>query len=220
MTIISIDFSILYPGVCICKDFKDFKWVSVVNSKITKAYRKKLDDLEISYPDLKILYTNTVRSKHAHYHITERIKLVNYFEIITLLIKELKPHIQKGETIICLEGISFGSSGNALVDISQATGILKQALLNELIDLDFEKFFIFSPGELKNAIECKGNAGKLDIFNKFKEDPIIEEVKSSHLWKAANSEDWFVDNKDRVVSPIMDIVDSYLGVVKIHQLLK
>lgn len=219
MTIISIDFSILYPGVCICKDFKDFKWMSVINQKITKKSRKNLDDLEISYPNLKFLYTSTVRSKHEHYHITERIKLVNYFDLITLIVKELKNHIQKEETIICLEGISFGSSGNSLVDIAQATGILKQALLNELLDLDFEKFFIFSPGELKNAIGCKGNADKLDIYNKFKSDPIIEEVKNSHLWKAVNSEDWIVD-KDKVVSPIIDMIDSYLGVVKIYELLK
>ena len=42
MTIVSIDFSILYPGICIVKDFKDFKWSAIVNTKITKKEKENL----------------------------------------------------------------------------------------------------------------------------------------------------------------------------------
>ena len=78
---------------------------------------------------------------------------------------------------------------------------------------------MFSPGELKNAIECKGNAPKVDIFNAFKEKPIIESVKNSDLHNAVLKEDWMVTNKGDIVSPIMDMIDAYLGVTKIHSIL-
>ena len=77
MTIISIDFSILYPGVCICKDFKEYQWISVVNSNITKKHRSNLDDLVLKYPTVHIEYTESKRRKDEQYHVTERIKLHN-----------------------------------------------------------------------------------------------------------------------------------------------
>jgi Holliday junction resolvasome RuvABC endonuclease subunit len=220
MTIVSIDFSILYPGVCICKDFNQFKWLAVVNSSIRKKDRANFEYLTQNYSNIKILYLDSKRSKADEYHITERIKLTNYFELITKLTDEIAKELKdEKEIIVVLEGISFGSSGNSLVDIAQATGILKREISRKLLNLNLEKFFIFSPSELKNAIGCKGNANKLDIFNKFKSDPIIESVKTSDLYKVVNSEEWVIE-KDKILSPIIDMVDSFLGVVKIYQILK
>lgn len=220
MTIISIDFSILYPGICICKNFKEYKWTAVVNSKISKAHRKNLDDLDSKNPNLSFLYTISKREKKSQYHLTERIKLTNYLESISLILNYLKNEIKdKSDLLIVIEGISFGSSGNALIDISQSTGILKKDLLVELLDGDIDRLFIFSPGELKNSIGCKGNAKKGEIFAKFKTDPILESVKKSDLWKVVNKEDWLVDKKGNIISPIIDMVDSYLGVTKIYQIL-
>lgn len=220
MTIVSIDFSILYPGVCICRDFSQFKWLAVVNSNVRKKDKLNFDYLTENYPNIKILYLDSKRSKADEYHITERIKLTNYFELISKLTDEIAKEIKDDkEVIVVLEGISFGSSGNSLVDISQATGILKKEVARKLLNLNLEKFFIFSPSELKNAIGCKGNANKLDIFQKFKSDPIIEEVKKSDLYKAVNTEEWIIE-KDKILSPIIDMVDSFLGVAKIYQILK
>jgi hypothetical protein len=220
MTIISIDFSILYPGLCICRDFRDFKWLSIINTKISKKDKENIDLVLTKYPDLKIVHTQTKRSTQPEYHLTERVKLVNYLELINLIIENLKLLILPGEQIICsLEGISFGSSGNALVDISQATGMLKQKLVDEILDGDSSRFFVFSPGELKNAIGCKGNANKLDIFTKFSTSPILESVKDSDLFKLTTDEKWIVKDS-HVMSPFMDMIDSYLGIVKIKELSK
>lgn len=219
MTIVSIDFSILYPGVCICKDFKEFKWLAVINSKIRKKDQDNFDYLTKEYPNLKIIFTESTRSKDQQYHITERIKLSNYLELIDLVIKAIKEEVKEEKIIVVLEGISFGSSGNSLVDISQATGLLKGEIVKKLLDYKIENFFIFSPSELKNAIGCKGNATKIEILQKFKTDPIIESVKSSDLYKAVNSEDWIIE-KEKIISPIVDMVDSYLGITKVYQILK
>jgi Holliday junction resolvasome RuvABC endonuclease subunit len=219
MTIVSIDFSILYPGICIVKDFKDFKWSSIVNTKITKKERENLDALTKLYPNLSIGYTSSKRKTEAEYHMTERTKLVNYQELVDLIIKEILDKTDDDNIICAIEGISYGSKGNALVDISQSTGILKIKLIEEVLNNQHDRLFVFSPSELKNAIGAKGNAGKLDIFKKFKEDPVIEAVKDSDLFKAVNSQKW-IQNGEKIVSPIIDMVDSYLGVAKIYNLSK
>ena len=85
-----------------------------------------------------------------------------------------------------------------------------------MLNNQHERLFVFSPSELKNAIGAKGNAGKLDIFEKFKVDPILESVKDSDLFKAVNSQKWIIKG-DKITSPIIDMIDSYLGVVKIYQ---
>jgi Holliday junction resolvasome RuvABC endonuclease subunit len=219
MTIISLDFSILYPGVCVCKDFKKWTWIAVVNSNQTKKDLKNIEDLLLKYPSIKILSTLTRREKNQQYHITERNKLVNYLEASGLLIEEIKKNLEPEEDLlVSIEGISFGSKGNALVDISQATGIIKNKIVEEILGGDCSRFFVFSPSELKNAIGCKGNAKKTDVLNRFLEEPGIESVRSSDLYLAIQSEDWIREG-DLIRSPIMDMVDSYLGVVKIHQIL-
>jgi Holliday junction resolvasome RuvABC endonuclease subunit len=220
VTIVSIDFSILYPGVCICRDFKEFKWIAVANTDIRKKDQERLDWVNKTYPNIKILFTSTRRKKDPQYHITERIKLINYLELIDALISEIKKEVQNDQDLIfCLEGISFGSSGNSLVDISQSTGILKHQIITQILNNQHDRFFIFSPSELKNAIKCKGNANKHEILAKFKSDPIIETVKKSDLFKLLEKEDWVIE-KDKILSPIIDMTDSYLGVVKIYELLK
>jgi Holliday junction resolvasome RuvABC endonuclease subunit len=219
MTIVSIDFSILYPGICICKDFKEFKWLSVVNTKLRKADQENLDYLLKNYPKIRIEKTNTVRKTHPEYHITERVKLINYQELISKIITEVLHEVGDDEVIVAIEGISFGSKGNSLVDISQSTGILKHELLTRVLKNNADRLFIFSPSELKNAIGCKGNANKMDIFNQFKSEPQIEEIKSSDLYRAVNTEKWIVQG-DKILSPIIDMVDSVLGIIKIYQLSK
>ena len=221
MTIISLDFSVLFPGVCVCKDFKEFKWLAIVNSKLTKKKAKHLDDLCLKYPNISFSYTLSERKKDPKYHLTERNKLINYEESTDLLIDLIKSSVDlEDDLIVVIEGISFGSKGNALVDISQSTGIIRSKLVNQILKGDFDRFFVFSPGELKNAIGCKGNAGKGEIFDKFIDDPIIEAVKGSDLYEACITEEWIKDSKGNIESPIMDMVDSYLGAVKIYETLK
>lgn len=219
MTIVSIDFSILYPGVCFCKDFKEFKWLSVVNTKLKKADQTNLSYLLGKYPNIKIEKTTTIRKTHPEYHITERVKLINYKELVNKLVDEILREVGDDEVIIAIEGMSFGSKGNSLVDIAQSTGILRHELLTRVLKDNADRLFIFSPSELKNAIGCKGNANKMDIFNQFKTDPQIEALKDSSLYKAVHAENWIV-NGDKVVSPLIDMIDAYLGIVKIYQLLK
>ena len=220
MTIIGIDFSILYPSVCICKDFKEFKWLSIINAKLSKKGRANIDSLLEGKPNLFVFETSSTRTKSIEYHLTERSKLVNYVELINLLIKKIK-EITAGETdfLFSIEGMSFGSSGNALVDIAQSTGMLKLKIVEEILNDEAERLFVFSPSELKNTIGCKGNANKFEIYSKFKNDPGLESVKESDLYLLSNQDDIIVKDQ-QVLSPFMDMIDAYLGVLKIYNQIK
>ena len=219
MTIISLDFSILYPGVCLCKDFKDWTWVGIINANQTQKESKNVEDLLLKYPKIKILKTSSRREKDSQYHLTERSKLINYLESTDLLVEEIKKNVDlTDDLLVSIEGISFGSKGNALVDISQATGIIKTKIVEQVLNGDCHRFFVFSPGELKNAIGCKGNSKKKEVYDKFITDPIISSVKSSDLYLALKSEDW-IANREAIKSPFMDMIDSFLGVVKIYQII-
>jgi Holliday junction resolvasome RuvABC endonuclease subunit len=218
MNIIGIDFSILYPGICISKDFKEFKWIGVANNKMSKKDLRLMEDFNTTYQGINLHCLGERPKKQELYHINERNKLENYIKLTDFIITELKRLTNRTDNIIAIEGISFGSSGNSLVDISQATGIIKTKLLT-LTD-SIEKIFVFSPSELKNAIGCKGNASKIDVYNKFKEDPVIEAAKDSDLYKLLNLDDDVIFNGKTVKSPYMDMIDSYLPIVKIYSILK
>lgn len=218
MNIIGIDFSILYPGICISTDFNSFKWIGFTNTKISKKESLFIEDVNLNYPGLNIIELGERPKKNTQYHINERLKLTNFINLTTNIINEIQKQTKGTDNIIAIEGISFGSSGNSLVDISQATGILKSKL-TKLTD-SVDKIFVFSPSELKNAIGCKGNASKVDVYNKFKEDPIIPNARKSDLYKLIQASEDVIFNGKNIKSPYMDMIDSYLPIVKIFNIFK
>ena len=218
MNIIGIDFSILYPGICISTDFNSFKWIGFTNTKITKKDSRFIEDVNSIYSNLKLIELGERPKKASQYHVNERLKLTNFIKLTNHIVHEIEQQTGTTDNIIAIEGISFGSSGNSLVDISQATGILKSKL-SKLTD-SVDKIFVFSPSELKNAIGCKGNASKIDVYNKFKEDPIIPNVKKSDLYKLIQNSEDIIFNGKNIKSPYMDMIDSYLPIVKIFNIFK
>lgn len=218
MFVIGIDFSIQFPAVCICKDFNSFSWVSCVNSNLTKAHRKLLEDVQLEYPNLEFIFLPPKNLKHDTYSATERAKLENYSRLVDTLINRVNQIVLGQPAIVSIEGVAYGAQGNALIDICQATGMLRKKILDTTLNGHQESVFIFSPGELKNAIGAKGNAGKYDVYQQFKSNPMIAAGSSLHQ-VIDKYEDQIL--KDQTVkSPFMDMIDSYLAVLKIHTSLK
>jgi len=214
---IGIDFSVNFGSICISKDFKEFRWISVINGNLTQKFRRVIDSF--NDPTLEVIDIFSKESKTDHYHLTERNKLNNQLDVVSKLVARLKEYVKDDPCIIGIEGYSYGSAGNSLIDIAQATGILKNHLFREIVRGNLETMFVFSPSELKKAIGEKGNCGKVEIFNKFISDPIIPEVRNSSLYKfiSENKDDIF--NGKEVKSPIMDMVDSFLPIVKFKSIM-
>ena len=222
MFVIGIDFSIQFPAVCISKDFKSFSWIACVNSNLTKAHRKLLEDVQLEHPTLEFIFLPPKNLKHDTYSATERAKLENYSRLVDVLIDRVNqivlPGLNSQPLIVSIEGIAYGAQGNALIDICQATGMLRKKILDTTLNGHQESVFIFSPGELKNAIGAKGNAGKYDVYQQFKSNPMIADCSSLH--QVINKYEDQVLKDQNVKSPFMDMIDSYLAVLKIHESLK
>lgn len=219
MVVIGIDFSIQFPAVCISKDFKSFHWISCVNTNIPKAHKKLLEDVQLEFPSLEFIQLPPKNFKFDTYSGVERAKLLNYSLLVDTLINRVNEVVKdEPHRIISIEGIAYGAQGNALLDIAMSTGMLRKKVLHDLLKNKADSVFIFSPGELKNAIGTKGNAGKFDIYQKFKETDGIG--ANSSLQAAINKYDELIVKDQTVKSPFMDMIDAYLAVLKIHESLK
>lgn len=217
MYYLGIDFSVNFGAACLSKDFKTFTWFANVNGNTTKKFDKLLEG--VNGKGLEFMYVDSKIPKTDQYHVTERNKLNNQIEVVYNLITKAKERIKDEAVIVGIEGYSYGSAGNSLVDIAQATGILKASIYSQLTKSNVQTIFVFSPSELKNAIGQKGNCGKIEVFNGFINDPIIDELKGSAL------HNFIVQNKDEIFngkdvkSPIMDMVDATLPVIKFKSLM-
>lgn len=239
MKLIGIDFSINYPGICITNhELTDFEWIAFINTKITKKLHKLFEDAMIAYPKLKFYFIEGKQKKTEFYYLTERNKIMNQSLVVSGVTQVIEEILQKNiiitnkaenwnieydpnfqcNTAIAIEGFSYGSAGNTLVDLAQATGMLKYSLQMSRL-LNPEYFYVFSPSELKKAIGAKGNANKIDVFNSFLETT-NENLRQSDLFKfiTANKDEIF-DGK-KIESPIPDMIDATLGVLKLQSFLQ
>lgn len=219
MLVIGLDFSVNYPAFCISRDWQSFSWLAAINTNIPKNYQKQLEDFLAEFPAIEIIQLEARPKKTDNYSLNERNKLVSYSVMIDALINKLKPIVENQSVVVSIEGIAYGAQGNALVDIALATGMVRKAILDNLLDGDSRRLYIFSPSELKNAIGAKGNANKYEIYQQFKLDPKIETVKQSDLYQLINKYEDLVLKGQEIKSPFSDMIDSYLAALKIHEIL-
>lgn len=193
--------------------------MACVNTNTTKIHKRFLDDTALEFKNLKFVHLLAREKGQDTYSAIERSKLSNYSTLVDTFVTEILAHVKNDDrVIVSIEGIAYGAQGNALLDIAQSTGMMRKALLDRLLNGHSEKLFIFSPGELKNAIGAKGNAGKYDVYQTFKENPSL--AVNSDLHNAINKYEDQILKKQEVKSPFMDMIDAYLAVLKIHKSLK
>jgi hypothetical protein len=130
-------------------------WLAAVNTSIPKNYQKQLEDFQKEFPGIEILQFEARPKKTDVYSTNERNKLQNYSIMIDALIDRLAPLAADQNIVVSIEGVAYGAQGNALVDICIATGMIRKAILDRVLNGDANRMFIFSPGELKNAIGAK-----------------------------------------------------------------
>jgi len=170
----------------------------------------------LEFPNLQFVFVEGKQKKTEIYYLTERNKLQNQINVVSNFVNLIHSNLESEISAIAIEGLSFGSAGNSLLDLAHATGILKTHLYHSEFSVP-GSFYVFSPSELKKAIGAKGNANKVDIFNCFQTNPIIETLRDSDLFKfIAKYRDEIFDGKT-IESPIMDMVDATLGVIKLYQ---
>lgn len=209
--VIGIDFSLLSPGICIIKN-NQHKWISVyaIDSNEHQKLLSKEDGPFKILSESKTIGIN-LRDKNDKqgitYSHTERNKLIASVADSIALINEIKKHLVDftGDVYVAMEGISFGSKGNTLIDICMATGILRKAIVLELLGGQSDRFYVFSPGTIKKYA-LKGTAKKDELYNALISKPDLQHLEFVKL--LAMYKDSWITPGGVVKKPLDDLVDA------------
>lgn len=205
--LIGVDFSLNSPAFCILRG-NNFIWGSLTRSDRTEQSLKKSKDKPFSILDgIEDCFLSFLEKKiiPEEYSERERIKIVYFMELVDAFWSSVENHCRPNDEIyVAIEGLSFASNGNALIDISMATALLRKKIM------DFsgpERFYVFSPTSVKK-FALKGNAKKDELYLKLIDLQIPEtnlHVFTNVLRDHQNS--WITPKKN-VNKPIDDIIDA------------
>jgi hypothetical protein len=206
MNLIGIDFSLNSPAFCCYKDGK-YIWGSLTRSDRSpeshlKSQKKPFAILDTE-SDFNIYFVEK-KDLPDDYTGRERIKIVYFMEIVDHFWSSISDIMGESEFYVAMEGLSFSSNGNALIDISMATALLRKKIIDRV---GVDKFHVFSPTSIKK-FALKGNAKKDELYEaliNFKESETNLENFSNIL--EANKTEWITPAK-AVNKPIDDIVDA------------
>jgi len=206
MNLVGIDFSINSPSFCCLKD-NNYVWGSLTRSDRTEDSLKKnskkpffvLGDME----NLRFIFLNK-KELPSEYSERERIKIEYFLEIVDNLWEAIVNEMGDEPFRVAMEGLSFSSNGNSLVDIAMATALLRERIINKI---GVENFHVFSPTSIKK-FAVKGNAKKDELYYALV-DLKEEGTNMNELTQvlAENREEWITPKKV-VNKPVDDIVDA------------
>ena len=206
MNLVGIDFSINSPSFCCLKD-NNYVWGSLTRSDRTEDSLKKnskkpffvLGDME----NLRFIFLNK-KELPSEYSERERIKIEYFLEIVDNLWEAIVNEMGDEPFRVAMEGLSFSSNGNSLVDIAMATALLRERIINKI---GVENFHVFSPTSIKK-FAVKGNAKKDELYYALI-DLKEEGTNMNELTQvlAENQGEWITPKKV-VNKPVDDIVDA------------
>ncbi len=205
--LIGIDFSLNSPAFCIRRE-NNFIWGSLTRSDRNENSLKKSKDKPFFILDgMEEFFLSFLERKNIpeEYSEKERIKIVYFMELVDHFWASIAKHCFPGDEVyVAIEGLSFASNGNALIDISMATALLRKKIM------DFsgpERFYVFSPTSVKK-FALKGNAKKDELYLKIMEMELPE--TNLHVFTNAlkDHRDSWITPKRNINKPIDDIIDA------------
>lgn len=217
-TLIGIDFSLNSPSFCILSD-NNFSWTSITRSdrsadSLTKNKKKpfsvlsETDGFEIIFIDRKQIPDD--------YSGRERTKIIYFYEIAELIWNNILEKVGDRKFKVAMEGLSFSSNGNSLIDISMATAFLRLLIIKKI---GSENFHVFSPTSIKK-FAMKGNAKKDQLYDALialKNDETNLNEFTSIL--KDNRSEW-ITPAGQVNKPLDDLVDSTWITLYLDNLIK
>ena len=207
MIYVGIDFSLNSPAFCVF-DGKNFSWGSLTRSERTFESLKKSKEKPYSvladenWIDLVVLAKKELPSEYSE---RERIKIDYFQELVESFWKRVESKIpEKSEVVIAMEGLSFASNGNALIDISMATALIRKKIVDKF---GSSQFFVFSPTSIKKYAK-KGNAKKDELYHAIleKELPGTNFCSLTNILRS-NVDNW-ITKSGTVNKPLDDVIDA------------
>lgn len=207
MNLIGIDFSLTSPAFCVLKDQK-YSWGSLTRTDRTPESLRKSKDKPYAilegHPDISLFFMGK-ESLPDEYTEKERAKIDYYQNLIDLFWGRIEEFIRDEEFSIAMEGLSFASNGNALIDISMATALLRKKIVDRV---GSKNFYVFPPTAIKK-FAGKGNLKKDEMyFSLIERSPSIGGNFANFTDIISdNSGSWITASK-QVNKPIDDLVDA------------
>lgn len=209
MILVGIDFSISSPAFCVYKDGK-YTWGSVTRSDRSRESLVKNSKKPYSILDGHesfILDYILKEDLPSDYSERERAKIGYFLDIVLTIWNRIQGVIEnngKEEVKIAIEGLSFSSNGNALIDISMATALLRERICGLI---GSQNFYVFSPTSIKK-FALKGNSKKDELYDQLSN----RENDGTNLDEFCkilrdNKSEWITGSKV-VNKPIDDLVDA------------
>jgi hypothetical protein len=207
MTYIGIDFSLTSPAFCVLKDGK-YNWGSLTRTDRTSDSLKKSKDKPYAILDgdpVIDLFFLMKKEMPEEYSARERVKIDYFQELVDIFWSHIESLIEdKNDVFIAMEGLSFASNGNALIDISMATALIRKKIVDTI---GSQNFFVYSPTSIKKFAK-KGNAKKDELYHAII-DKKVPGTNFSHLTEILdkNKSNW-ITGSGSVNKPMDDIIDA------------
>ena len=218
MTYIGIDFSLTSPAFCVFKDGEYF-WGSLTRTdRTTESLRKSKDKpyaILAGDPSIDLFFL-AKKEMPEEYSAKERVKIDYFQEVVDSLWSRIEPFL--GEDVkIAIEGLSFSSNGNALIDISMATALVRKRIVDSI---GSDKFYVFPPTAIKK-FAGKGNLKKDEMLHSLVERGPSVGGNFTHFTDilSKNSASWITKSK-QVNKPIDDLVDASWICLFLQEILK
>lgn len=190
MTIIGVDMSKNSPGICIRKDDK-LSFLSFIRGRETKRNSPHFTSLRENGVQI---FFNDRSTKIKEYTELEVWKISDASQLANEIVSKLPDDVD----MIGMEGFSYGSKGNAGLDIAGYAYCLRKALFEKY---GASKLSIFSPGNVKKNAG-KGNAGKEEMMNFFLTTQ-SQDLINNEFWKGITSK------AINIEKPVDDLIDSF-----------
>lgn len=167
--------------------------------KLIKKKDKSISELLLS-TEIKFQLIPKIQPTGEYYDV-ESQKIDSFIERSDLFFNMIEPHIFEN-TKIFMEGISFGSTGNSLIDISMQTALLRKRITHKITS---KNLYVFSPTSIKK-FAGKGTFKKKDLYETILK---IDDRRLDNILKILrdNESNW-IKKSGEVIPPWNDLIDS------------
>lgn len=201
-TIISFDFSINKPAMCIYHNNKLYFYTWPLNIDNKSIEILKQCDVNVYNRNLQPINKKQYDSNSLVYEHVKRSSLLTDL-IINDIMSFIKFHnIDKNNIIISSEGLSYASNGDATLNLAA----YKQVLLTKLYENDLVNIKTYSPITIKATAgkSKKGEGSKTSMI-----DAIKEEEKNHKFIEILSTNDNLLKKKTAYIQTVDDLVDAY-----------
>jgi hypothetical protein len=196
LNLVSIDFSINSPGICLYKDGKPH-FISFLKPKTGTKKEQKLQEEMAMLDDVTLIYQQEPDIKKQ-----ELTRVLRHRDISKGVCDIIADHTDPTQPYaFYFEGSSYGTSRfgtNSLIDLASASSILKSDMIDRF---DVKEMEVYAPTTIKK-FAGKGNMSKLDMWEAFL---CLETLNQSELFKFCQQ---FKGDK-KIMKPLDDLVDAY-----------